>query len=203
MRGAGKYSGHLLVQSGSVVYVSTNKGEEFRPLCAMPTAPTKTGFANGLGLLSDGTLLAARYHTRSVAVAGDKAQTQTQTTLYTGSLPTAGVGASESLGSCRWSPGFTLPPRGHHLNSVGGGLGIRFTEAPPPSAFPAAGSGSGSSSTSSSRSSSGGGGGGSSSSSSSAAELVVATNASVSVLFAVRNELSFTPQGAGKTTHLF
>jgi hypothetical protein len=180
----------------------------------MPTAPTKTGFANGLGLLSDGTLLAARYHTRSVAVAGDKAQTQTQTTLYTGSLPTAGVGASESLGSCRWSPGFTLPPRGHHLNSVGGGLGIRFTEAPPPSAFPAAGSGSGSSSTTSSRSSSnsssssssssgGGGGGSSSSSSSSAAELVVATNASVSVLFAVRNELSFTPQGAGKTTHLF
>ena len=54
VRGEGIYAGHLLVQSGSVIYSSTDEGEKFVPLCEMPprTAEEKTGFVNGLGLLS-------------------------------------------------------------------------------------------------------------------------------------------------------
>ena len=121
----------LLTQSGSVIYSSSDEGQSFKPLCAMPEdkAAGVAGFANGLGLLSDNTLLAARYYTQRIAGSN---LTRLATFVYSSKLPSsAGAG-------CKWSAGFELPPRGSRLNSVGGGLGIRFTEEP----APASGSGS-------------------------------------------------------------
>jgi hypothetical protein len=116
----------LLSQSGSVIYASSDEGQSFKALCAMPEdkAAGVAGFANGLGLLSDGTLLAARYYTQRIAGSN---LTRVATYVYSSKLP------SSAGASCKWSAGFELPPRGSRHNSVGGGLGIRFTEEPAPS----------------------------------------------------------------------
>ena len=113
----------LLSQSGSVIYSSADDGQSFKALCAMPTdtAAGVGGFANGLGLLSDGTLLAARYYTQRIAGSN---LTRLATYVYNSKLP------SSTGGNCKWSTGFELAPRGSSLNSVGAGLGIRFTEEP-------------------------------------------------------------------------
>ena len=115
----------LLSQSGSVIYASADDGQSFKALCPMPTdkAAGVAGFANGLGLLSDGTLLAARYYTQRIAGSN---LTRLATYVYSSKLP------SSTGANCKWSPGFELPPRGSPLNSVGAGLGIRFTEEPAP-----------------------------------------------------------------------
>lgn len=108
----------LLVQSGAEISISTNSGAAFTRLCKYPDAaarPSSSGFANGLGLLADGTLLAAHYY----STAGT-----TRTVVYRGKLPSA----TSAEADCGWSSGFTLPPLGSAKNSVGGGLGIRFTE---------------------------------------------------------------------------
>ena len=168
----------LLVESSSVVYTSADGGETFVPVCAMPRslpAAAKEGFPNGLGLLSDGTLLAARTysHTTTAAaatasgaaggaaggVAGGSGTTQleplttTGTRVYRGTLPlprhqqhqqhqqhtagaagsAGGTGGNLGLGDCKWSAGVELAPLVNPLNSVGGGLGMRFTEQPPSS----------------------------------------------------------------------
>jgi len=109
---------------------------------------------------SDGTLLAARYHT---AKTPELNLTKTATVVYRGSLPAA-TSLAGGVGNCKWSAGFTVPPRGFHHNTVGGGLGIRFREAP--AAVSSAG-----------------------------VDLSGPAAAEKTVLFAVRNELMFTPDG--------
>lgn len=126
---AGSHFGHevLLVQSGAEISISRTAGRSFAPLCVYPGAhrPAGAGFANGLGLLSDGTLLAAHYYSDADGI---------RTMVFRGKLPTVGglVGSSAGGTDCGWSKGFVLPPIGSQKNSVGGGLGIRFTEGTVP-----------------------------------------------------------------------
>ena len=103
MKGAGNYDQVLLSQTGSNIYSSKDEGKSFKTLCAMPKdkAAGVAGFANGVGLLSDGTLLAARYYMQHIVGTN---LTRTATFVYTSKLP-----SSSDEVSFQWkNPNFLL-----------------------------------------------------------------------------------------------
>ena len=117
----------LLVQSntGGQVLISQNGGGSFSPLCPKPPGPGRT--ASGVGILRDGTLLAATnqeectYHHG----AGGGLQCSFHTWMHRAEITRGSTGTATG---CRWVDQYELQPL-YEGDYVGANCALRFSQA--------------------------------------------------------------------------